>query len=89
MSEWVDFGALQTFSRHTISVVAVVISFRIVAGVIEFLVPTGPVRTILEWVEEFVIIGSFGWLVVEYAAMLWAKRVWKKNSNGHAALVLA
>jgi len=89
MSEWVDFGALQTFSRHTISVVAVVISFRIVAWVIEFLVPTGPVRTILEWVEEFVIIGSFGWLVVEYAAMLWAKRVWKKNSNGHAALVLA
>jgi hypothetical protein len=89
MNAWIEVETLRTISRHTISVVAVVVSFGIVGWVMELLIPKGPLRSVLEWVEEFVIIGSFGWLVVEYAAMFWRKRVWKRSWNGQPSIVLA
>ena len=85
-SRWVDIETLQLYSRHTISVIGAVLSFTIVAYLLNLFVPPGELRNVLETIEELTIVGLLLWLVVQYAALLWSKRPWREGSH---CLVLA
>lgn len=83
--EWVDFGTLKTVSFHTSGIVGSLLSFMLIAYLIGLAIPEGPVRTILEWIEGFSVIGLVGWLVFQTGYLLWIRRV--KNGLGLCVLV--
>lgn len=83
--EWINFGTLKTVSFHTSGIVGTLLSFMLVAYLIGLAIPEGPVRTVLEWIEGFSVIGLVAWLVFQTCRLLWIRRV--KNGSGLCVLV--
>ena len=72
--EWIDIETLKTISWHTTGVIGALLSFILVGFIIKFGIDDGIVKTILEWMEDFALIGLVGWLIIQTAQVLWFRR---------------
>jgi hypothetical protein len=73
--EWIDFETLKTISWHTTGIIGALLSFILVGFIIKLGIDDGIVKTILEWMENFALLGLVAWLIIQTAQVLWARRV--------------
>jgi len=86
LRDWLPIDALLLYCRHTISSIGAAVSFWIMASVLRHLILDCDIRSFIDRIEHVLLIGTFLWLAVEYAADFWAKRsFWR----GRSPLVLA
>lgn len=83
LDEWLDTQALKALSQHASAIVAAILVFALVASLLRMVLPPGIV-TILEWVENIVLVGLFLWFTRQMALVLWKGRM----RNGPANCVM-
>jgi hypothetical protein len=73
--EWLDIETLKTLSRHTSGCVFVLLSFWLIGWFVKVIVPEGTARWLLDSAEVWVLLGLFGWLILQMVLVLWKGRV--------------
>jgi len=83
--EWIDFETLKTLSWHTSGVIGAILSFLVIGYIINWGIEKGLVKTVLEYIEGFALVGLVLWLVYQTGHLLWIRRV--KNGSRLCILV--
>lgn len=74
-SEWIDIDTLKILSRHASGVIGAIVFFKVIALFVEWGFKEGDLRTIVETIDSFVLVGLSVWLAYQMAYLLWIRRV--------------
>jgi hypothetical protein len=78
--EWIDVPTIKALSLHASGTLATLLFFAIVRGALGLVGLSSTTRTILEGLDEFVLVGLFIWLIYQMACLLLKGRI-KNASN--------
>ena len=73
--EWIEIATLKLLLRHASVNIAALILFATVGYIGHLVIPLGPIRIILDFVEEFVLVGLILFFAYQTALLLWKGRV--------------
>ena len=80
--DWVDLPTIRALSQHASATLAALGFFAIVHFARKLVSLSETSRTILEILDEFALVGLFGWLIYQMARLLWECRGRSQDFNG-------
>ena len=83
--EWLDLSTIKALSQHTSGTLTAFLCFAIVDRAVKWSPLAERTRSILEAMEQTVLIGLVVWLVWQTALVLWKGRV----RNGASSILVA
>jgi hypothetical protein len=83
--EWIDLATVKAFSQHASATLAALGFFAVVRYALTLVTLSATTRTILEGLDEFVLLGLFVWLIYQMACLLWKGRI--KNASTNLVMV--
>jgi hypothetical protein len=85
VGEWIDIPTVKALTQHASATLAALTLFGVVRVVLDAVVLSNKTRTILEFLDEFVLLGLFVWLIYQMACLLWKGRM--KNAATNLVMV--
>jgi len=85
VGEWIDLATVKALSQHASGTLAALGFFAIVRFALTLVTLSATTRTILELIDEVVLVGLFVWLIYQMACLLWKGRI--KNASTNLVLV--
>jgi hypothetical protein len=83
--EWIDVPTIKALTQHASATVVALALFAVVRFVVTRVPLSETTRSIIEVVDEFVLVGLFVWLIIQMALLLWKGRI--KNASTNLVLV--
>lgn len=84
-SDWVDIETLKILSQHASGVIGAIVVFELIGLAVNWGLSPGTLKTVLNTLDSFVLVGLVVWLAYQMGCLLWKKRV----RNGPANYILA
>jgi hypothetical protein len=81
LGEWIDLTTVKALSQHASGTLGALGFFAIVRGALTLVTLSSVTRTILEGLDEFVLVGLFSWLIYQMACLLWKGRIKNVSTN--------
>ena len=82
--EYINVPLIKALMHHSSGTIVAIIFFKIVGVVIEYSLPHGLLRTIIETIEGFGLVFLFGWLLYQLITHLWKGR---SDGSTHSIVV--
>jgi len=79
--EWIDLTTVKALSQHASGTLAALGFFAIVRLALALVALSSTTRTILEGLDEFVLVGLFLWLIYQMGCLLWKGRIKNASTN--------
>ena len=73
--EWVDTETIKACIRHASGAIVAVVIFLVIGLAIHFGTKDNRLRSALESIDSFALVGLFVWLVYQTGCVLWNRRV--------------